>query len=141
MPRSTIHLLLLLAVCLTISACRRQPSEREVRATQAARAAKAPEATRQHLAYLDRLRQRDPFNSSIERSLLTDQSEAGVVLSASIPADKVAGLMQEIMKEMAQKFPHEDISLTVFASSAPTKQIGIAHLSGQTEETSYAPVR
>ena len=121
--------------------CHRPPSEREIRAEQSARAAKASESTRQHLAYLDRIRQRDPFRSSIERTLLTEQSEAGVVLSASSPPDKVPALMRDVMKEIEQKFPREDVTLIVFASPSPPRKIGTAHLNGQTEETTYTPIQ
>ena len=113
MPRSTTLLLLSVGLLAMLS-CHRQLSEREDRALRTKRAAAASESTRQQWAYLDRIRQRDPFNSSIERTLLTDQNEAGLVLSASVTADKVPGLIQRnVMKEMAQKFPHEDVTLTV----------------------------
>ena len=139
MLRST-NLLLLLAALLAMSSCNRQLSEREDRALRAKREAAAPESTRQQLAYLDRIRQRDPFNSSIERTLLTEQSELGLVLSTSVTADKVPSFMSEVMKEMAQKFPKQDVTLTVFASSNPPRKIGTAHLNGQTAETSYTPL-
>jgi hypothetical protein len=48
--------------------------------------------------------------------------------------------MQEIMKEMAQKFPQQDVTLTIFASASPPKKIGTAHLNGETGETSYTPL-
>ena len=140
MLRST-NLLLLVAALLAMSSCNRQLSEREDRALRAKREAAAPESTRQQFAYLDRIRQRDPFNSSIERTLLTERSELGVVLSSTVTADKVSAFMSEVMKEMAQKFPRQDVSLTVFASASPPKEIGIAHLNGQTGETTYAPFR
>jgi hypothetical protein len=120
--------------------CHRPLSEREDRALRAKRAAAAPESTREQWAYLDRIRQRDPFNSSIERTLLTDQNEAGLVLSSSVTADKVPALMSEVMKEMAQKFPHQDVTLTVFAAATPPRKIGTAHLNGQTGETTYTPL-
>jgi len=138
MLRST-NLLLLLAALLAMSSCNRQLSEREDRALRAKREAAAPESTRQQLAYLDRIRQRDPFNSSIERTLLTERSELGAVLSSTVTADKVSAFMSAVMKEMAQKFPQQDVTLSVFASSTPSRKIGTAHLNGQTEESTYTP--
>lgn len=140
MPRST-NLLLLVATLLAMSSCNRQLSEKEDRALRAKRAAAASESTRQHWAYLDRIRQRDPFSSSIERTLLTEQNEAGLVLSSSVSADKVPAVMRQVMEEMAQKFPQQDVTLTVFASAKPPRKIGTAHLNGQTGETTYTAVK
>jgi len=139
MRRST-NLFLLLAFLLAVSSCQRQLSEREDRALRAKREAAASESTRQQLAYLDRIRQRDPFNSSIERTLLTEQSEPGLVLSTSITSEKVPAFMNDLMKEMAQKFPGQDVTLIVFASASPPRKIGTAHLNGQTGESTYAPL-
>jgi hypothetical protein len=139
MRRST-NLFVLLAFLIAMSSCHRQLSEREYRALHAKREAAASESTRQQLAYLDRIRQRDPFRSSIERTTLTEQSEPGVVLSTSVTSDKVAAFMSDVMKEIAQKFPNQDVTLTVFASASPAKKIGTAHLNGQTAESSYTPL-
>ena len=139
--RRSINLLLLLAFLLAMCSCHRQLSEREDRALRAKREAAASEPTRQQLAYLDRIRQRDPFNASIERTLLTERSEPGVVLSKSVTADKVPALLNDVMKEIAHKFPQQDVTLIVFASGTPPRQIGTAHLNGQTGETTYTPTR
>jgi hypothetical protein len=140
MPRLIVRSFLLCVAVSAMLSCHRTPSEREVRAEQAARAAKASESTRQQQAYLDRIRQREAFNSSLERTFLTDESEPALVLSSSVPLDKVPALMRDVMKEMAQKFPQQDVKLSVFASASPPKKIGTAHLNGQSGETSYTPL-
>ena len=47
--------------------------------------------------------------------------------------------MRQVMTEMAQKFPREDVTLSVYAPPSPPRKIGIAHLDGQTGEVTYTP--
>jgi hypothetical protein len=143
MKRSTIRLFLWAALLAMLS-CHRPPkpaTETADRAARAALAAEASESTRRHWAYLDRIRQADSLNSSIDRTLLSDQHELGVVLFSSVTPETVPPLMSAVMKEMAQKFPKEDVTLSVYAASTPPHKIGTAHLNGQTGETTYTPVR
>ena len=48
--------------------------------------------------------------------------------------------MSQVMKEMAQKFPKEDVTLSVYAAPTPPNKIGTAHLNGQTGEMKYTPM-
>jgi hypothetical protein len=140
MPRSTTLLLLSVGLLAMLSCERSKPvTETADRAARAKRAAEAPESTRRHWAYLDRIRQADALSSSIERTFLNDQHELGVVLFSSVTPDKVAPLVSTVMKKMAQKFPKEDVTLSVYVPSTPPKQIGTAHLNGQTGQTTYTP--
>jgi hypothetical protein len=43
------------------------------------------------------------------------------------------------MTEMAQEFPKEDVTLSVYGASSPPHKIGTAHLDGQTGESIYTP--
>ncbi len=74
------------------------------------RAAQVPEATKERWNYLNRIRQGDAFNGSIARTLVTDENELGVVLSSGVTLDQVPGLMRQIMTEMAQEFPRQDMT-------------------------------
>ena len=112
------------------------PSEQQNRS---ARAAEVPESTQRHWTYLNRIRQADSLNTSIDRTLLNDQNELGIVLYSNVTPDKVPALVRTVMTEMAQEFPREDLSLTVYGASSPPHKIGTAHLDGQTGETTYSP--
>jgi hypothetical protein len=147
MKRSTIVLLPLLgAALLSVVACHKPkpatepatPSEQQKRA---ARVAEAPESARRHWTYLNRIRQADSLSSSIDRTLLNDQGEVGVILYSSVTPDKIPGLMRQVMTEMAQEFPKEDLTLNVYLPPSPPRKIGIAHLDGQTGEVTYTPAK
>ena len=135
---------LLVAGLFSLAACHRPqpeaerptPSEQQNRAEHAAQ---VPEATQRHRTYLNRIRQSDALNTSIDRTLLDDQNQLGIVLSSSVTPDKVPALMRKVMTEMAHEFPREDLTLTVYAASNPPYQIGTAHLNGQSGETIYTP--
>src|SRR5450755_136588 len=67
------------------------PSEQQNRS---ARAAEVTESTQRQWTYLNRIRQADSLNTSIDRTLLNDQNELGVVLYSSVTPDKVPALMR-----------------------------------------------
>jgi hypothetical protein len=137
-------LALLVAGLVSLGACHRPqpategptPSEQQSREEHAAQ---LPESTQRHWTYLNRIRQTDALNTSIGRTLVNDQNQLGIVLSSSVTQDKVPALMRTVMTEMAQEFPREDVTLTVYATSNPPYQIGTAHLNGQSGETTYTP--
>jgi hypothetical protein len=145
MKRSTIFLLPLFgAALLSVTACHKPqpatepatPSEQQKRA---ARAAEAPESARRHWSYLNRIRQDDSLSGLIDRTRLSDGGEVGVILFSSVTPDKIPALMRQVMAEMAQEFPREEVTLSVYAPSSPTRKIGIAHLDGQTGQMTYTP--
>ncbi|HXA08442.1 MAG TPA: hypothetical protein VNW28_00580 [Chthoniobacterales bacterium] len=112
------------------------PSEEQVRAT---RAAEVPKSIQQQWTCLNRIRQRDGLNSTIDRTLLDEQNQLGVVLFSTVTPDKVPALMRTVMTEMAQEFPNDNVTLTVYASANPPRKMGTAHRDGQTGEVSYVP--
>ena len=145
MKRSTICLLPILgAALLSATACHKAkpptepatPSEQQKRA---ARIAEAPEVAREHWSYLNRIRQADSLNGSIVRTMLSDQGELGVVLFSSVARDKVPTIMRQVMQEMADGFPKEDVTLSVYVLPSPPRKIGTAQLDGQTGEVTYTP--
>jgi len=144
MKLSTIRLLPLLFAGLFSVGCHQPkpaaetptPSEEQNRPE---RATQVSESTQRQWTYLNRIRQGDAFNTSIDRTLRNDQNELGVVLSSRVPADQAPALMRKVMTEMAQEFPREDVTLAVYAASAPLHKIGTAHLDGQTGKTTYTP--
>jgi hypothetical protein len=136
---------LLASGLLCLAACQRQkreagapPSPIEGQSPRES-AAQVPESRQRQWDHLNRIRQNDNLNSSIARTLLNDQNQLGVVLYSSVTLDKVPALMRTVMTEMAQEFPHEDVTLVVYAASTPPREIGTAQLNGQTGETIYTP--
>jgi hypothetical protein len=76
-------------------------------------AAKAPqtengssrEITQRQAEFLNRIRAADPQQRTIERALLNEQNELGLVLDRSVPMDKIPDLMRSMLAEMAREFP------------------------------------
>ncbi len=101
------------------------------------RAAQVPKATQEIWNYLNRVRQDDPFSDSIARTLVNDQNQLGLVLFSRVVPDQVPELMRKLMTELAQGFPHQDLTLVVYAESVPPHQIGEARVNGQTGEATY----
>ncbi len=112
------------------------PPEQQVRA---ARAAEVPKSIQQQRTCLNRIRQSDGLNSTIDRTLLDEQNQLGVVLFSTVTPDKVPALMRTVMTEMAQEFPKENVTLNVYESASPLRKMGTAHRDGQTGEVSYTP--
>ena len=132
------------AVLLSLTACQKTKPAAETAAaseqqTQAKQAVEAPESIQQQWTYLNRIRQRDALNSSIARTLLDEQNQLGVVLFLSVTPDKVPALMRTVTTEMAQEFPRQNVTLSVYESASPLRKIGTAHLDGQTGEVTYIP--
>ncbi len=114
------------------------PSEEQVRAE---RDAQAPDEMQKQWTYLNRIRQSDALNTSIDRTMLDDQNHLGIVLFSSVTPDKVPALMRQVMTEIAQEFPREDLTLDVYQSATPPRKMGNAHLDGQTGQVTYTPTK
>lgn len=145
MKRPTILLLPILGIALFATvACHKQkpasetatPSEQQVRA---ARAAEVPESIQEKWTHLNRIRQNESL--SIERTLVNEQNQLGIVFDATVAPDKVEGLMQKVMTEMAHEFPQEDIDVTAYHSSNPPRPLGIAHVNGQSGQITFTPAQ
>ena len=145
MRRTIIRLLaLLLAGSLGWFGCSRKeatepatPTEQQKRAQ---RFAELPEAIQRHWTFLNRLRQNDPFDV-IDRTMVDDQNQLGVVLDSSVTADKVPDLLKQVMKKMAAEFPDQDLTLSAYALSNPLRKFGTIHLDGKGGEAVYTPVK
>ncbi len=145
MKRLILRLLPMLVVTwLSLVACHKPKPALEMatptdQQKQAASAARVPESTQRHWTFLNRIRQEDSLNTSIARTLVDDQNQLGFVFYSRVAPDKVPGLVRQVMEQMAQEFPKEDITLSVYGAGSPPRKIGTAHLDGQTEESIYTP--
>lgn len=91
------------------------------------------------MAFLNRIRRADPSQTTIDRALLNQQNELGLVLDRSVQMDKIPALMRSMMTEMAREFPGQDLTVIAYAPSNPPRKIGTAHLNAQTRDMSYTP--
>lgn len=110
-----------------------------VEENRAAQRANAPELKQRQMAFLNRIRQADPEKTTIDRALLNEQNELGLVLDRSVEMDKIPALMRSVMTEMARAFPGENLNVIAYAPSNPPRKIGTAHLDAQTRDMNYTP--
>lgn len=93
------------------------------------------------LAFLDRIRDADPQKSTIERALLNERNELGLVLGRGVEMDKIPTLLRGMLTEMAREFPGEDLNVIAYAPSNPPQKIGTARLDARTRDMTYTPER
>ncbi len=110
-----------------------------VEENRAAQPAKVPNVMQRQMAFLNRIRQADPQKVTIDRALLNEQNELGLILDRSVEMDKIPALMRSVMTEMAREFPGQDLTVIAYAPSSPPRKIGTAHLNAQTGDMTYTP--
>ncbi len=93
------------------------------------------------LSFLNRLREADPQQRTIDRALLNDQNELGLILDRSVEMDKIPELMRTMLGQMAKSFPGEDITVLAYTPSNPPQKIGVARLNSRTRDMTYTPER
>ena len=91
------------------------------------------------LAFLNRIREADPQRRTIERAMLNEQNELGLILDGNVGMDRIPDLMRTMLTEMAREFPGQDLTVLAYAPSNPPRKIGTARLDGRTREMSYVP--
>jgi hypothetical protein len=91
------------------------------------------------LAFLNRIRESDPQQRTIERAMLNEQNELGLILDGNVGMDRIRDLMRTMLTEMAREFPGQDLTVLAYAPSNPPRKIGTAHLDGRTREMNYVP--
>jgi hypothetical protein len=128
----------LLASCDTrqsISSSNAPPVEQNRVARQDAR----QDFKQQQLAFLNRIREADPQQRTIERAMLNEQNELGLILDGNVAMDRIPDLMRMMLTEMAREFPGQDLTVLAYTPSNPPRKIGTARLDGRTREMSYVP--
>ena len=91
-------------------------------------------------AFLNRIREADPSAKTIDRALINEQGELGLILDRSVEMEKIPGLMRTMLTRMASEFPGEDLTVIAYTPSNPPRKIGTAHLNARSRDMSYTPV-
>ena len=91
--------------------------------------------------FLNRIRAADPQHQRIDRAMLNDQNELGMILDRTVEMDRVPDLMRSILTQMAREFPGEDLTVLAYTPSNPPHKIGTARLNAQTRDMSYTPTQ
>jgi hypothetical protein len=89
--------------------------------------------------FLEEIRQADPSHQTVQRALLNENNELGVILSRNAEMDEVPALMRSLLARMAKQFPGQDLTVIAYAPSNPPIKIGTARLDARTRKMSYTP--
>jgi hypothetical protein len=89
--------------------------------------------------FLNRMRNADPEQRTIERAFLNEQNELGLILHPSVEMDKISDLMRAMLTQMAREFPGQDLIVLAYTPSEPPHKIGTGRLNAQTREMTYTP--
>jgi len=91
--------------------------------------------------FLNRIRAADPDHRTIDRAMLNEQNELGLILDRTVEMGKVPELMRTILGQMAREFPGQDLTILAYTPSNPPHKIGTARLDPQTREMNYTPAQ
>ena len=89
--------------------------------------------------FLNRIRQSDAQYQTIQKAILNQKNELGLILSRSVELDSIPRLMRATLAQMAAEFPGEDLTVIAYAPTEPPTRIGTAHLDARTRAMTYTP--
>jgi hypothetical protein len=99
----------------------------------------ASDLRQRQVAFLHRLRQADPRHQTIEKAVLNEQNELGVILNRQVEMEAVRPLMKTLLTQMAKAFPGQNLTVIAYAPSEPPMKIGTARLQARTRRMTYTP--
>jgi len=91
------------------------------------------------MEFLNRIRAADPRYQTIERALMNERNEMGIILKRNVDLDDIPKLMRSLLTEMAKEFPGQDLTIVAYAPTEPPRQIGVGRLNARTREMTYTP--
>jgi hypothetical protein len=115
------------------------PIVRQDSGNLAAERAPADNLKQRQAAFLNRLRDADPQGRTIDRALLNEENELGLILDRSVEMERIPALMRTMLTQMAREFPGENITVLAYTPSNPPRKIGTAHLNAATRDMTYTP--
>jgi hypothetical protein len=99
----------------------------------------APEFKQRQIAFLNRVRDADPQQRVIDRAMLNEQNELGLILDRSVEMNRIPDLMRTLLTQMAREFPEQDLTVIAYTPSSPPQKVGTAHLDSRTKDMNYLP--
>jgi hypothetical protein len=99
----------------------------------------ASDLRQRQVEFLHRLRQADPRYQTIEKAVLNEHNELGVILNRQVEMEAVRPLMKTLLTQMAKAFPGQNLTVIAYAPSEPPLKIGTARLNARTRQMTYTP--
>jgi hypothetical protein len=97
------------------------------------------ELRQRQIAFLHRIRQVDPRYQTIEKAILNEQNELGVILNRHVEMEAVRPLMRTLLTQMAKAFPGQNLMVIAYAPTQPPMPMGTARLNARTRQMTYTP--
>jgi len=91
------------------------------------------------IEFLNRIRDADPQKQVIDRAMLNEQNELGLILDRSVEMNRIPDLMRTMLTQMAGEFPGQDLTVIAYTPSNPPRKVGTAYLNSRTKEMNYVP--
>jgi hypothetical protein len=141
-PKTAI--LILGSSLLLVGACEKPPSQALASPLPAEqnRAGQLPaglQFKQRQIAFLNRIRDADPQRRVIDRAMLNEQNELGLILDRSVELNRIPDLMRTILTQMAGEFPGQDLTVIAYTPSNPPRKVGTASLDSRTKQMNYVP--
>lgn len=90
--------------------------------------------------FLNRIRAADSQKAVIERAVINDKNELGLIISRQTQLDEVPKILKSMLVQMNQAFPGQDLNAIAYTPTNPPRTIGTAHLDIRTRDMTYQPV-
>ena len=97
------------------------------------------EFKQRQIAFLNRIRDADPQQRVIDRAVLNERNELGLILDRDVEMNRIPDLMRTFLTQMAGEFPGQDLTVIAYTPSNPPLKVGTAHLDSRTKEMNYLP--
>lgn len=89
------------------------------------------------MSFLNRIREADPREQTIQRALINEENELGLILNRSVEMDSIPKLMKSLLTQMAAEFPGENLTIVAYAPGDPPIKIGTGRLNSTTKDMTY----
>ncbi|MDQ6656365.1 MAG: hypothetical protein M3Y80_11190 [Verrucomicrobiota bacterium] len=136
---ATLPLSAALTLLASCDAGRSPAPPQEQNRSQSSAPMQSSDLRQRQLAFLNRIREADPQGHTIDRALLNEQNELGLILDRSVEMQNIPPLLKTMLTKMASEFPGEDLTVVAYAPSNPPRKIGTAHLNAATRDMTYTP--
>jgi|SRR5215831_7664591 len=113
-----------------------QPQAKQNRVTQPTT---GQDLKQRQIAFLNRIRDADPQERVIDRAVLNERNELGLVLDRTVEMNRIPELMRTFLTQMAREFPGQDLTVIAYAPSEPPQKVGTGYLDAQSKEMKYVP--
>jgi hypothetical protein len=100
-----------------------------------------PQRDADRAEFLNRIRTADPQFQTIQRAVLNEQNELGIILNRNVDMESIPALMRSLLAQMAKEFPGQDLNVIAYTPTDPPMKIGTGHLNARTREMTYTPTR